>query len=81
MSYGRPETVPENGALCYGAKRIQQVRFEKDVSGVGAVSRAEYINEYLLLGCMGVQVGVALFKSEDPHVLQRLGEDWANMYG
>ncbi len=52
----------------------------KNVIGVGAVSRADHVNEYLRLGCAGILVGAALFKSEDPHVLQHIGEDWIFMH-
>lgn len=52
----------------------------KDVTGVGGINRIVHIEEYRQLGCVGVQVGAALFKDEDPAVLQRLGEDWAQAY-
>ena len=50
-----------------------------EVIGVGGIRSIQDIGDYLRVGCAGVKVGTALFKSEDPHVLQHLGEDWARM--
>ncbi len=72
-----------------GLRYIAQVNIEhfcellgkgKDVIGVGGISRAEHIEWCLSVGCTGVQVGAALFKSEDPKVLQQLAEDWVFKY-
>ena len=51
-----------------------------DVSGVGGIGTIQDIEDYLRVGCAGVKVGTALFKSEDPRVLQHLGEDWVLVY-
>ena len=52
----------------------------KEVIGVGGISRAEHVEWCLSVGCAGVQVAAALFKSEDPKVLQQLAEDWVFKY-
>jgi dihydroorotate dehydrogenase len=52
----------------------------KKVIGVGGVSTAEDIQDYLAVGCAGVQVGAALFASEDPGVLQKMAEAWLQRY-
>ncbi|MDO8408009.1 MAG: hypothetical protein Q7S95_02110 [bacterium] len=54
--------------------------FGLEVIGVGGIRTIDDMQDYLLVGCIGVQVGAALFKSEDPRVLQHLGEDWMLMY-
>lgn len=55
--------------------------FGLEVIGVGGIRTIQDIEDYLRVGCIGVKVGTELFRSEDPRVLQHLGEDWVLMYG
>lgn len=49
---------------------------KSDVIGSGGIGSWRDVDDYLMAGCSGVQVGAAFFKNEDPRVLQRIVEDW-----
>jgi dihydroorotate dehydrogenase len=58
--------------FCIGLRREG-----KTVFGVGGVSNAQKAHSFYEVGCTAIQVAAALFKSEDPHALQSIGQEWA----
>lgn len=53
----------------------------KKVIGVGGIRSGDDLDDYLQVGCAGVQIASAFFWTEDPKVLQNIGNDWAEKYG
>lgn len=49
----------------------------KNVIGAGGISDGDDLNDYILAGCAGGQVGAALFQHEEPGVLDRIAKEWA----
>ncbi len=54
---------------------------KKWIIGVGGIANARDMEERLVVGCAGIQIASAFFWSENPKVLQDLGNEWANEYG
>lgn len=93
MSDGTPYITAKNtdGNGGIGGTSVRQLAQEnaehfcdllprKHIIGVGGISNAKDVDDRFLAGCTGIQIASSFFKSEDPKVLQNIGNDWASKY-